>query len=247
MDRRPAVCLVDDDPGEITWFREAFKARFLIGAGPSVDEALSDLRRGRRWWQWWRRKPRLFLLDLYYPDEGVPDAATLNRLRAERTKVLRAQAEFRAFLTTIGQSSDRGFAIAASLRSRSLDPYSFFTRKGTLEDAIKAYEEHHATSVIKKPEPVPPSDGTAITQVAERDAFRAAAGVIAGDVERAINRVKFWGKYKKAIIGGIVGFLIGTASSFTASYLFQLIPPRSHSTPAPHPPHTSNPTTPRIR
>ncbi len=201
--KKKAVCFVDDEPDEIRRFREYLAGRFMIGAGSSPDQALQDLRHQGR------KKPDLFLLDLYFPDDGPLTADQIEQIHKERLTFLKAQAKYRSVLSKIGQTSSGGFRIARDLRSRSRVAISFFTRKGTLDDAISAYEEHGAISVIKKPDPDPSQAERHGIREAYDLAFKDAAELKAAEIERAIRRSSWWGKHSQTIVGFVMGILTG--------------------------------------
>ncbi|MGA2271081.1 MAG: hypothetical protein ABSH44_21645 [Bryobacteraceae bacterium] len=141
------------------------------------------------------------------------------QLHRAREKFLRAQAEFRSFLAKMGQTSEGGFKIARALASTSRVPYSFFTRKALLEDAIAAYEDVHAVSVIKKPDPNPSLVAASQDlQDAYDKALEQSSGLVAGQIERAIARSSWWGRHGKTIIG----FLLGVAASLVAAVVWWL-------------------------
>ena len=114
--------------------------------------------------------------------------------------------------------TEGGFRIARDLRKRHRIGIAYFTRKGTLEDAISAYEDHDAISVIKKPDPDPDPDSEVVDadQVAKAydAAMRDHANLLAGQIARAIRRSSWWGRYRDHVVGfglGIVASLLATA------------------------------------
>jgi CheY-like chemotaxis protein len=205
--KKPAVCFVDDDPAEIQRFRNALKDRFMIGVGQDADAALADLKKSGC------KKPDLFLVDLYFPDTGTLPQSALEELHRARGVYLKAEKKFRALLARQGQSSEGGFRIARDLRKTHRIGVAFFTRKGTLEDAISAYEDHDAVSVIKKPDP--DSEVAADQLPAAYDgAMQNAADLLAGQILRAIRRCSWWGRHRDHVAGlalGVIASLIATA------------------------------------
>jgi CheY-like chemotaxis protein len=177
-----AVCFVDDDPEEIRRFRRFLAERFLVGGGTSLSGALEDLRRQGR------QEPDLFVFDLYFP-EGGPNTREEQREIAEAwSRLLEAKARLLSVLEHLRQSPRGGFALARQATAAFPGvPFSFFTRKGTLEDAIEAIDLG-AASVIKKPDPNEEQRATHPVAEAYDAAFeRDLAKVVAG-IERGLAR-----------------------------------------------------------
>ncbi len=211
--KKHAICFVDDDQEEIKRFREALKGRFVIGAGQNPDSALEDLTNQGR------KKPDLFLLDLYFPEEGLPTDEDLEKLHDARAAYLKAATTFRTLLTQLNQTSEGGFKIARDLRQNHRIGIAFFTRKGTLEDAISAYEDHHAVSVIKKPDPNPEDVGSGNLSQAYDNAIKDGAERLEGHILRAIRRASWWGQHRDLVLGLAIGF----AGSLAATVAYNLI------------------------
>ena len=178
--KRRALCFVDDEPEEIRRFRSCLDSDFIIGAGASPESALEDLRRQGR------RQPDLWVLDMYFSEGGALRPEQLERLHIARLEYLYAERRFRALLVELGQTSNGGFQLARHV-SPSKVPFVFFTRKGTLEDAIIAYEDLGAAAVLKKPDPegVPSADEPLAD--AYDDALRKASRVLVGRFNRIID------------------------------------------------------------
>jgi CheY-like chemotaxis protein len=142
-----AVCFVDDDPEEVRRFRRLLARRFLVGAGTSLPAALEDLRAQGR------ERPDVFALDLYFPD-GEPNTENeRSELARAWGRFLEAKAELAAVLERLRQSPEGGLALARRVGGEYPGvPVAFFTRKGTLEDAIAALEAG-AAAIVKKPDP----------------------------------------------------------------------------------------------
>jgi|GEM_PF-5331340 len=210
--RRIAVCFVDDDPEELTRFKTVFKDRFEIGVGHSPREARLDLQHQGK------GAPDLFLLDMYIPDGPLPTQEQLESLHKAREKLLKANADFRAVLAKMGQSSEGGFKLARELRRASKIGFAFFTRKAILEDAISAYEDLHAVSVIKKPDPNPAEIGSMALKEAYDRAMEKAAGLVAERIERAVARCSWWGRHRSTM----VGFAIGILASIMAAAMWEV-------------------------
>lgn len=198
---------MDDDPAEIERVRKYLGDRFVIGAGQSVQQALDDLRsRGDA-------KPDLYILDMYFSEGRPLTVADHSTLQTAREKLLKAQAEFQAVLARMGQASEGGFRLARDLRKRTRRGFVFFTRKGGLNDAITAYEELRAVSVIHKPDPAVYDIQTLGLAAAYDKAFEDKAGLIAGKIERAIRSTSWWGRHSTDVYAFILGVVSGLAAT----------------------------------
>ena len=208
MTKPAGICFVDDDPAELKRFRDALAGRFVIGAGQDPNSALADLKaKGRN-------VPDLFLLDLYFPQGGALPESALSELHTARGVYLKAEREFRALLAQQGQSAEGGFRLARDIRKNHKIGVAFFTRKGILEDAISAYEDHGAVSVIKKPDPdLEDLDADQLPAAYDR-AMQEQAELLAGQISRAIGRSSWWGQHRDHILGfalGLIASLLATA------------------------------------
>lgn len=144
---RTVVVFVDDDPKEIEIFKNVFGSDFhlLTGtrAGPVIQELGSQ-----------RLRPRLFVLDLYFP-KG-PDATKEQRQEMIRLRqeVEAAQAKLSAYLAFVGQGPDGGITTLEHIRqTHPTTPVVFYTRKGTLDDVAKC-RDAGAVAVLRKPHPI---------------------------------------------------------------------------------------------
>ncbi|MGA2625171.1 MAG: hypothetical protein ABSF91_15045 [Bacteroidota bacterium] len=203
-----SICFVDDDPEEIRRFRENLKARYCIGAGTSVSQALEDLKKNGG------RRPKLFLFDLYYPTGPLNTKTELEELAHARQEFLKAETKFKEVLCKLRQSSDGGFRLARIIHKNRIRkiPFAFFTRKGTLEDAIAAYDGG-AVSIIKKPDPNQDQNksGNPLDM-----AFSSNLNNISRAIEEALTRSTFWWKYRWIIVTLIIGLVSGFLSSIAA-------------------------------
>jgi hypothetical protein len=147
--RKFALCFVDDDPDELSRFKTYLKKHYFIGVGTTLARAVSDLRKT------YKGKVDLFVLDMYFPLKQNSDA---ERERLDQTweKFCAADSELKSVLGRMQQTFDGGRNLAKQAKSRRA-PFVFFTRKGNLHDAIVAYEDTGALSVIKKPDPANPN------------------------------------------------------------------------------------------
>jgi DNA-binding NarL/FixJ family response regulator len=209
--RRHAICFVDDDPEEVRRFRANLEQYFAIGAGSSLREAVADLPGGR--------KPDLFVLDLYFPEGALNTQEQLERLHSARRQFLAAQARFNSVLAALGQRPQGGLGLARRVR----DQYGrcacvFFTRKGTLEDAIMA-QEFGALKVMKKPDPNDADiEGRSLSEAYDL-AFNNNSAKIAAEIEDIIKTTSWWWKNKARV----QGFVSGVAASVVAGVLLQVL------------------------
>jgi CheY-like chemotaxis protein len=183
-----ALCFVDDDADEVRRFREQLEGAFLIGAGTSLPDAVERLR------EQGRTAPDLFVLDLYFP-EGPPNTAEELRELAEAwERLLEAKAAFLGVLGRLRQSSRGGLALAKSVRAAFPGArFSFFTRKGTLEDAIDGLDAG-AASIIKKPDPTREERVGASVSEAYDLAFRRNLPTILRGIERGLGGMRGGGE-----------------------------------------------------
>ena len=216
MGKPLAVCFVDDDRAELDRFKRALGSRFDIGIGTNIEEALGDLKtRGRK-------KPDLFALDMYFPEHGANTESQLDELKNAWDSCRKAQAKLRQVLGKLGQSPNGGWKLAADVRSRWIigrPGVVFFTRKGTLEDAVHAYEEVKALSVLKKPDPSNEEQNGKTANEAYDAAMMNPKNVdiMYSQLRRAITQNTWWYKNKTA-----AGYVLGIASSF-AVWLLSLL------------------------
>jgi DNA-binding response OmpR family regulator len=212
---REAICFVDDDPREVERFERYLGKYFRIGAGQSPAEARAKLG---------GRKPRLWVLDLYFPKGAPPAREQLERLHGARREFLDAEARFRNVLAGLGQGREGGLDMARDLQTRGQAGIAFFTRKGTLEDAIVAYEDIGAFAVIKKPDPNPEDRTGDAGDIDLNDAYDRAlarsAELIAGRIRRAIRHSTWWGKHKTWLIGFTSGIGVSLAAVAVWALLF---------------------------
>ncbi|MBL7075606.1 hypothetical protein ISS37_10265 [candidate division KSB1 bacterium] len=211
-----AICFIDDDQDEIKRFKnnldkDKLENGFIIGAGTTYPEALDDLKKQGR------KRPDIFVLDLYYPMDSRPTEEQLQKLHVERKLYLKAQTKFRTVLAKLNQSSNGGITLAYVIGQNFKSiPYLFFTRKGTLDDAIHILKTK-ATKIMKKPDPEEKDESLPINEAYDK-AFKENAKNIAGEIKEAIIISTWWYKNKKIVIGFIAGIL----SSLLASVIWSL-------------------------
>ena len=181
--RKLALCVVDDDPDELARFERYMKKEFYIGIGSSVDDAQRDLESKHK------RKPDLFVLDMYFPTKVNNDAdrAALDQRWEE---FCAAEEKLKTALLQLGQSLKGGRALAKQVRALG-KRFVFITRKGNLNDGIEAYEHIGALSVIRKPDP-PISVGAPRskkqTKKARDHAMKELANNIRDEIKSAVQR-----------------------------------------------------------
>jgi len=124
------ICFVDDDPAEVQAFKNVFSNDFTVIADTTPQKVLEDLKKRRL-------RASLFVLDLYFAEGKASSEEQRNKMIHLKQEVDRAQKTLSDFLGTIGQSRDGGLRIMRYLRENyPTTPVVFFTRKGTLSDAV---------------------------------------------------------------------------------------------------------------
>ena len=215
--KKKAICLIDDDPDEINRFRANLAPRFIVGAGTSIASALEDLQANGR------EKPDLFLLDMYHPESQPSISNPQIRLNRARAKLLRAEAEFYRTLADLRQTAEGGFRNLRDVRSLyrlPRVPVAFFTRKGTLDNAVRAYEDEIPCPVIKKPDPgfqeAAEAQDEGLPALYDK-AFSEDIERVVAEIERVIRRSNFWVRHRDLLIGTAIGSAIGYGTSILSS------------------------------
>src|ERR1700730_6394495 len=207
--KKYSVCFVDDDPDELSRFKKYFSDSYFVGVGTNFARALNELRRTHA------GKPDLFVLDMYFPNR-VNTRAERDALNETWEKLCGANNELSAVLAKMEQTVDGGRRLAQRAKSQGRQ-FVFFTRKGNLVDAIDAYENIGALSVIKKPDP--PSLAKARSKLeikaARDEAMRRLSDQIKEKIDLAISRaipsrsgqafiaMSYAGYVKAAFVSGI--------------------------------------------
>jgi len=130
MSNKPVICFIDDDQAEVDAFKSVFSNDFTVIANKTPQSVLSELKS-------LKLKANLFVLDLYFSDgpASLPDEC--NRMIELKSKVDGAQKELSDYLSTIRQSRNGGLEIMKYIRDNyPTTPIVFYTRKGTLADAV---------------------------------------------------------------------------------------------------------------
>jgi hypothetical protein len=217
---RQAICIVDDDHRELARFKNALRDRFHVGTGASPELALRDLDSSGK------LRPDLYLLDLYEPHSPISMEDAARKLQDARKKFLKAVGEFQRVLAECGQTTGRSFENAKRLRGPfRAQPFAFFSRKGTLEDVTAAHVEFGLVPIIKKPEPDPKSirDESDLEQLYDK-ALEENVDRLEADILRAIHNCNWWWQYRSFIfIAVIVAYVVGVASSLTASLIWHCL------------------------
>jgi CheY-like chemotaxis protein len=195
------VCFVDDDPAEVTAFKNVFGGRFTVVADTTPQAVIGELRRRRL-------RANLFVLDLYFAQGRESSEAERGRMVELKGQVDRTRQELSAYLSGIGQSRDGGLEILEYLQSNyPATPVVFYTRKGTLDDAVVCLDRG-ADGVFPKAAPSgfdPSADRAAQLEQAARaleDEIAARLSARASSncpLKKLVRAVKFvvgnWGKF----------------------------------------------------
>jgi CheY-like chemotaxis protein len=161
----PVICFIDDDPVEVDVFKTVFGEDFSVIASTKLTSVLEQLESVQK-------RPRLFVLDLYFPKGRESSQTERTQMIKLRGKVEHAQRELSEYLFTIGQDKSGGIEILRRVREKYPSvPIVFYTRKGTLEDAIYCKVEG-ADDVLKKPPPENFDETGDIKQQLEEAALR---------------------------------------------------------------------------
>jgi hypothetical protein len=193
---KKSICFVDDDQDEIRRFRDSMGARYILGAGVTMDQATQELRQNRV------AKPDLILLDLYYGK--LTDDATRTELMAADVELSKMETRVRALLLKAGQSPEQGFELADEVQKRFPGvPRVFFSRKAFLDDALRAQKK--GLPLLEKPDPDPDEKGATLPEKYD-EAMRRMANQIAISLDGVINLNSWWVRKRPVIQGFVSGF-----------------------------------------
>ena len=146
MGKRKVVCFVDDDPSELEAFDRVFGGDFSLVVGTTSTAVLEELSKKEL-------KPNLFVLDLYFSEGPASSDSERDRMVQLKNEVDQAQKRLSDYLTTIRQSRNGGIAIMERIRrDYPATPIVFYTRKGTLDDAVVCMDKG-ADEVLPKAAP----------------------------------------------------------------------------------------------
>lgn len=154
------ICFIDDDEKfEIPLFCDVFREDFDIVATTDYAELKSQINSRKDW------TPDLFVLDLYFPS-GPANQNAIEALKAEPLSLENDKAQIRAAYRNYLKAGERLHSILKAwnqnaygglklVETISIDypkvPVVFYSRKATLEDAIRCMTVKNVWSVEKKP------------------------------------------------------------------------------------------------
>jgi len=143
------VCFIDDDPSEVQAFENVFGNEFndfTVVADTTPQKVLDKLEREKL-------KANLFILDLYFATGQASSELERNRMIELKEEVDKAQKQLSDYLSSIGQSRDGGIEIMQYIHDHyPATPIVFYTRKGTLDDAVVCVDKG-ADGVLPKAAP----------------------------------------------------------------------------------------------
>jgi len=209
LNRKRAICFVDDDEEEIRRFRKYMGDRYIIGAGRTLNDALKELQ-GQG-----RRKPDLFLLDLYYGPSTKEDMRA--RISDAYEKLSAEGMKLQVQLLQAGQSTKGGFQLAEEAQQKHKNVARvFFSRKAFVKDCEEAHER--GIAVLKKPDPGEEDSGR--TRADRYDAaFRRHLDEIFRHIDRMMDQSTWWMRHRQLV----AGFGLGVGASVAASFIFEFL------------------------
>jgi DNA-binding NtrC family response regulator len=170
------ICFVDDDEEfEIPLFCNIFGDNFDIIAASNYTELQSRINNRKNW------NPNLFILDLYFPS-GLADQKAIKALKAKPLSVKNDNAEIRTaytnhlkikerlseILNAWKQNINGGLLLAEKVVADYPNvPIVFYSRKATLEDAVRCMTMKNVWSVEKKPTGKDSNDTIELTKSAK--------------------------------------------------------------------------------
>lgn len=193
------ICFIDDDEKfEIRLFRDVFGEAFDIAAATDYVELKSQLDSRKGW------MPDLFVLDLYFPCEPA-NRDEIEALRAEPLSLendnaeirtayrnyLRAKARLAGILDAWNQNANGGLKLAEKVAADYPKvPIVFYSRKATLEDAVRCMAAKNVWWVEKKPTGKDSAETIELTKSAkQRIAHRFKTVISKADSEK-VKRLK---------------------------------------------------------
>lgn len=191
MKKKPRICFIDDDQGELARFQEVMSDRYSVGTGPVLEDALLALN-GKR--------PDFFLLDLVY-GKAMP-ASVMGAIYVADEALTKAEEEIRQLLCAAGQSAEGGFDLARRVQEMYPGvPRAFFSRKAFLGDALKAHEL--GLPVLEKPDPDESDAGTEDERY--RSALARSKNILAARINGMIASNKWWARNREWVRGFALG------------------------------------------
>ncbi len=194
------ICFIDDDQDELQRFKAAMeegeKAHFICITGEGYEDCKRQLDERKL-------KPDLWVLDMFFPVGGRVNTSEERVLMNDKYAELQARVqEFRTFLHNIGQSPDGGIELLKTCLKRDRSPVAMFTRKGTLDDAIRCIDEG-AVAVLKKPMPSEWPENSAEKREKLDEAMLQNRPYLSDKFHQMILANRLWNKHKGKI--GLVG------------------------------------------
>lgn len=154
------ICFIDDDEEfEIPLFRKVFGDTFDIVTAANYADLVSQVSEREDW------APDLFVLDLYFPC-GAPNPNAIEALRADPLSLendnaqirpayrnhVKARTRLASILDAWNQSANGGLRLAEEVAIDFPEvPIVFYSRKATLQDAIRCMAAKNVCWVEKKP------------------------------------------------------------------------------------------------
>lgn len=164
----------------------------------------------------------MFVLDLYF-GPSLTDKQK-KELSEAKLEYLRAKRDFQKFVWDLDHKPEGGKRIVDQIKSQFVQKpgYVFFTRKGTLEDAVNVMPpDGDALAVIKKPDPDELPDTAQELEAANGAALERHIDSIAAEIDYALTRASLRYRWQERI----VAFTLGVVASLIAGviiWLFQL-------------------------
>lgn len=181
------VCFVDDDEKfEIPLFRDVFGDTFDTVTATDYVELKSQIDSRKDW------MPDLFVLDLYFP-RGPANRDEIEALRAEPLSLENDNAEIRTayrnynrarerlqrVLDAWNQNANGGLKLAERVAADYPKvPIVFYSRKATLEDAVRCMAAKNVWWVERKPTGKDSAETIKLTKSAKQDIARRFEAVI---------------------------------------------------------------------
>ena len=154
------VCFIDDNlEFEIPLFRGVFDSRFEILYATNLTDIQAEINSRRDW------IPDLFILDMYFPC-GPPDNTAIENLKKPQLQLQPDNADIRIAFTNFLTASKRLKDVLAAWKQDASGgmklaqhvaeafpkvPIVFYSRKASLQDAIRCISLKNVCNVIIKP------------------------------------------------------------------------------------------------